>query len=59
MQIQQVHKRSIKTNGLRDSVIVGTKELDKSTKYAEMVIDILCSFSYIKCYKVFKPLSMK
>ena len=33
MQIQQMHKkRSIKTNGLRDSVIVGTKELDKSTK---------------------------
>ena len=57
MQIQQMHKkRSIKTNGLRDSVIVGTKELDKSTKYAEMVIDILCSFSYINCYKVFKPL---
>ena len=52
-------KRTIKTTGLRNSVIVGTKELDKSTKYAEMVIDILCSFSYIKCYKVFKPLSMK
>ena len=32
MQIQQMIKRTIKTNGLRDSVIVGTKELDKSTK---------------------------
>ena len=60
MQIQQMHKkRSIKTNGLRDSVIVSTKELDKSTKYEELVIDILCSFSYIKCCKVFKPLFMK
>ena len=59
MQIQQMHKRSIETNGLRDSVIVSTEELDKSTKYASMVIDILCSFSYIKCCKVFKPLSMK
>ena len=58
MQIQQMHKRSIKTNGLRDSVIVGTRELDKSTKYAAMVIDILLSFS-LNCYKVFKPLSMK
>ena len=58
-KIQQMIKRTIKTTGLRNSVIVGTKELDKSTKYAEMVIDILCSFSYIKCYKVFKPLSMK
>ena len=59
MQIQQMHKRSIKTNGLRDSVIVGTRELDKSTKYAAIVIDILLSFSYLNCYKVFKPLSMK
>ena len=41
MQIQQMHKRSIETNGLRDSVIVGTEELDKSTKYAATVIDIL------------------
>ena len=39
-------KRTIKTTGLRNSVIVGTKELDKSTKYEELVIDILCSFSY-------------
>ena len=55
-KIQQMIKRTIKTTGLRNSVIVGTKELDKSTKYASMVIDILCSFSYINCYKVFKPL---
>ena len=41
MQIQQMHKRSIKTTGLRDSVVVGTEELDKSTKYAATVIDIL------------------
>ena len=41
MQIQQMYERSIKTNGLRDSVIVGAKELDKSTKYAAVVIDIL------------------
>ena len=41
MQIQQMYKRSIKTNGLRDSVIVSTEELDKSTKYAAVVIDIL------------------
>ena len=41
MQIQQMHKRSIETNGLRDSVIVSTEELDKSTKYAAVVIDIL------------------
>ena len=57
MQIQQMHKkRSIKTNGLRDSVIVDTEELDKSTKYAAIVIDILLSFSYLNYYKVFKPL---
>ena len=42
IQIQLMHKkRSIKTNGLRDSVIVSTEELDKSTKYAAVVIDIL------------------
>ena len=57
-KIQQMIKRTIKTTGLRNSVIVGTKELDKSTKYASMVIDILCSISCINCYKVFKPLSM-
>ena len=31
-KIQQMIKRTIKTTGLRNSVIVGTKELDKSTK---------------------------
>ena len=51
-------KRTIKTTGLRNSVIVGTEELDKSTKYAAIVIDIMLSFSYINYYKVFKPLSM-
>ena len=45
-KIQQMIKRTIKTTGLRNSVIVDTKELDKSTKYEELVIDILCSFSY-------------
>ena len=45
-KIQQMIKRTIKTTGLRNSVIVDTEELDKSTKYAAMVIDILCSFSY-------------
>ena len=55
-KIQQMIKRTIKTTGLRNSVIVGTEELDKSTKYAAIVIDILLSFSYINYYKVFKPL---
>ena len=40
-KIQQMIKRTIKTTGLRNSVIVDTEELDKSTKYAAVVIDIL------------------